>query len=220
MPNGGVVTMETCHITLDTDAAARIATARPGEYSADRQRHGTRHDPRSTQARNRAILYDQRTRFGAGLATVYGAVQHSGGVVAIQSALTKGTDVHLYFPKVPSRRFSCRAQETAGILVDDPFMSLDPRTRCDAAFCDPARPTSQRTPQASARAWFVRWFDTSMACLHRSARASLRRVSGLVAEIAGDLLPRHIEGLPHNLERFRSIGGVLNQRIGDAAALD
>jgi len=32
MPNGGVVTMETCHITLDTDAAARIATARPGEY--------------------------------------------------------------------------------------------------------------------------------------------------------------------------------------------
>ena len=112
---------------------------------------------------------------GLGLATVYGAVQHSGGVVAIQSALTKGTDVHLYFPKVPSRRFSCRAQETAGILVDDPFMSLDPRTRCDAAFCDPARPTSQRTPQASARAWFVRWFDTSMARLHRSARASLRR---------------------------------------------
>ena len=45
-------------------------------------------------------------------------------------------------------------------------------------------------------------------------------VSGLVAEIAGDLLPRHIEGLPHNLERFRSIGGVLNQRIADATALD
>jgi CheY-like chemotaxis protein len=30
---------------------------------------------------------------------VYGAVQHSGGFVAIQSALGRGTDVHLYFPK-------------------------------------------------------------------------------------------------------------------------
>ena len=105
---------------------------------------------------------------GLGLATVYGAVQHSGGVVAIQSALTKGTDVHLYFPKVPSRRFSCRAQETAGILVDDPFMSLDPRTRFDAAFCNPARPTSRRTRQASARACLSAASITSMTCLDKS----------------------------------------------------
>jgi Histidine kinase-, DNA gyrase B-, and HSP90-like ATPase len=36
---------------------------------------------------------------GLGLATVYGAVQHSGGFVAVQSAVGKGTAVHLYFPK-------------------------------------------------------------------------------------------------------------------------
>jgi two-component system CheB/CheR fusion protein len=100
MPNGGVVTIATCHITLDTDAAARVANARPGEFIrltvSDTGQGMTR------EVLKRAIepfFTTKEQGSGLGLATVYGAVQHSGGFVAIQSALGKGTDVHLYFPK-------------------------------------------------------------------------------------------------------------------------
>jgi hypothetical protein len=36
----------------------------------------------------------------------------------------------------------------------------------------------------------------------------------VVSEIAGDLLPRFVERLPYGLQRFRTIGGALNQRVG------
>ena len=131
MPNGGAVTIETCHVTLDTNAAARIANARPGEFIrltvSDTGQGMTR------EVLKRAIepfFTTKEQGSGLGLATVYGAVQHSGGFVAIQSALGKGTDVHLYFPKaeasqiVSQSRFSSHEASPEGhgeriLLIED-----------------------------------------------------------------------------------------------------
>jgi len=100
MPDGGVFTIETRHVTLDSYAAARIANARPGDFI-----RLTLSD--TGQGMTSEVLKHAMEPFfttkeqgsGLGLATVYGAVQHSGGFVAIQSAVAKGTVVHLYFPK-------------------------------------------------------------------------------------------------------------------------
>jgi len=55
---------------------------------------------------------------GLGLATVYGTVQQSGGFVAIESAVGKGTTVHLYFPKAAGAPNEIAATAPAG---DAPF---------------------------------------------------------------------------------------------------
>ena len=101
MPDGGVFTIETRHVTLDGYAAVHIANARPGDFIrltvSDTGQGMTR------EVLKRALepfFTTKEQGTGLGLATVYGAVQHSGGFIAIQSALSKGTAVHLYFPKV------------------------------------------------------------------------------------------------------------------------
>jgi two-component system CheB/CheR fusion protein len=67
IPNGGVVTVETRHVALDANAATRIANARPGDFiRLTVSDTGGRHDPRSVQARNGALLYDERAGHGAG----------------------------------------------------------------------------------------------------------------------------------------------------------
>jgi CheY-like chemotaxis protein len=100
MPNDGVVTIETRHVTLDRDAAARIANARPGDFI--RLSISDTGQGMTLEVLKRAMepfFTTKEQGSGLGLATVYGAVQHSGGFVAIQSDLGKGTTVHLYFPK-------------------------------------------------------------------------------------------------------------------------
>jgi signal transduction histidine kinase/ActR/RegA family two-component response regulator len=131
MPNGGMVTMETCHVTLDTDAAARIVNARPGEFIRLSIGDTGRGMTREVLKRAMEPFFTTKEQgSGLGLATVYGAIQHSGGFVAIQSALGKGTDVHLYFPKaeagwiVSQSRFSAHEASPEGhgeriLLVED-----------------------------------------------------------------------------------------------------
>jgi signal transduction histidine kinase len=100
MPNGGMVTVETRHVTLDTCAAAHIANARPGNFvrlTISDTGQGMTPDVLKRALEPFFTTKEQGT--GLGLATVYGAVQHSGGFVAVQSAVGKGTAVHLYFPK-------------------------------------------------------------------------------------------------------------------------
>src|SRR5262249_39286937 len=100
MPDGGVVTIETRHVSLDTYAAARIANARPGDFI--RLTVSDTGQGMTLEVLKRAMepfFTTKEQGSGLGLATVYGAVQHSGGFVDIQSAVGKGAAVHLYFPK-------------------------------------------------------------------------------------------------------------------------
>jgi signal transduction histidine kinase len=109
MPNSGVVTIETGHVTLDRDAAARIANARPGDFvRLTVSDTGQGMTPEVLKRAMEPFFTTKEQGTGLGLATVYGAVQHSGGFVAIQSAVDKGTAVHLYFPKADKGLCSSR----------------------------------------------------------------------------------------------------------------
>jgi CheY-like chemotaxis protein len=100
MPQGGVLTIETSNVTLDADTALRIPNSRPGDFvrlSVRDAGHGM-----TTDVLGRALEPFFTTKehgTGLGLATVYGMAQQSGGFVAIDSAVGRGTTVDLYFPK-------------------------------------------------------------------------------------------------------------------------
>ena len=102
MPNGGMLTIETRHVTLDADVAGGIANARPGDYvmlTVSDTGHGM-----SPEVLKRAMepLFTTKQPgkgTGLGLPTVHSTVRESGGFVSIDSTVGEGTSVHLYFPK-------------------------------------------------------------------------------------------------------------------------
>src|SRR5262245_35499386 len=101
MPSGGLLTIETRHITLDADAAARISNARPGDFVRLTVRDtGQGMTPEVLGRAMEPFFTTKEQGTGLGLATVYGVAQQTEGFVAIHSAVGKGTTVHLYFPKV------------------------------------------------------------------------------------------------------------------------
>jgi signal transduction histidine kinase len=103
MPKGGVVTIETRHVTLDPDAAARIPNARTGDFvelTVSDTGHGMTPQVLARAMEPFFTTKGQGEGTGLGLSTVYATVQQSGGFVRIDSAVGQGTSVQLYFPKV------------------------------------------------------------------------------------------------------------------------
>jgi CheY-like chemotaxis protein len=102
MTSGGMLTFQTRLVSLDADAAGRIANARPGEYvmlTVNDTGHGM-----SPEVLKHAMepLFTTKAPgkgTGLGLATIHSTVRQSGGFVAIDSTEGAGTSVHLYFPK-------------------------------------------------------------------------------------------------------------------------
>jgi signal transduction histidine kinase len=114
MPNGGVLTIETRHIVLDRDAAARVASARSGDFiRLTVSDTGQGMTPEVLKRAMEPFFTTKERGTGLGLATVYSTLQHSDGFVDIQSAIGKGTAVHLYFPKA-DRGLSSGRVSTSG----------------------------------------------------------------------------------------------------------
>jgi signal transduction histidine kinase len=107
MPDGGTLTIETHHIALDVDAARRIPNARPGEYvrlTVNDTGHGMSPEVLEHAMEPFFTTKEPGKGTGLGLATIYGTARQSGGFVAIDSTVGKGTSVHLYFPKAERGR--------------------------------------------------------------------------------------------------------------------
>ena len=103
MPNGGVLTIETGHVTLDADAAGRIPDARPGDYvmlTVSDTGHGMSPEVLKHAMDPFFSTKEPGKGTGLGLATVRGTVRQSGGLITMDSAVGEGTSVHLYFPEV------------------------------------------------------------------------------------------------------------------------
>jgi len=102
MPKGGALTIETRHATLDADVAGRIPNARPGDYvmlTISDTGHGMSPEVLKHAMEPFFTTKEPGKSTGLGLATINATVRRSGGFVAIDSAVGKGTSVHLYFPK-------------------------------------------------------------------------------------------------------------------------
>ncbi len=102
MPKDGMLTIETRHVTIDADAAGRIAEARPGEYvtlTVNDTGHGMNPEVLKHAMEPFFTTKGPGKGTGLGLATVYGIVRQAVGFVSIDSTVGKGTSVHLNFPK-------------------------------------------------------------------------------------------------------------------------
>ena len=115
MPRGGMLTIETRHVTLDADVAGRIANAQPGEYvvlTVSDTGHGMSPEVLKHAMEPFFTTKDPGKGTGLGLATIHSTVRQSGGFVAIDSAVGEGTSVHLYFPKAKPGPIVSRAAPT------------------------------------------------------------------------------------------------------------
>jgi CheY-like chemotaxis protein len=115
MPNGGKLVVTTSHLTLETASLRNFPALNPGKYVllaiADT---GT-----GMTEEVKAHLYEPffTTKppgkgTGLGLATCFGIVRQSSGLIDVQSELGKGTTFKLYFPQIESAPEPPRARST------------------------------------------------------------------------------------------------------------
>jgi PAS domain S-box-containing protein len=128
MPTGGELLVETANVDLDDDYVRRHTGSKPGRYVR-------------LTVRDTGVGMDERTRArifepffttkelgkgtGLGLATVYGVVKQSGGYIAVESEIGKGTsfDIHLPFVSCSGLDSACE-ERTPGVLQGDETVLL------------------------------------------------------------------------------------------------
>lgn len=133
MPRGGVLTLGTENLELDTAQAQRVGLE-PGPYALLKVRDdGTGMSP-DVQARLFEPFFTTKGAgkgTGLGLAIVYGGVKQNGGSIEVKSALGHGSEFRLYFPAATARGGSSRpaprgplaaGKETVMVVEDEPLV--------------------------------------------------------------------------------------------------
>lgn len=102
MPNGGDLTIETANIELDLDYTAARTDLSPGHYivlSLMDNGNGMAREVQEHIFEPFFTTKEEKSGTGLGMSMVYGFAKQSGGHVAVQSELGRGTTVDLYLPK-------------------------------------------------------------------------------------------------------------------------
>jgi signal transduction histidine kinase len=109
MPDGGILTIRTGNLKLDRPLSATGETVPPGDYvQIEVIDTGTGIPPDIIDRIFEPFFSTKRVGAGTGLglATVYGIVKQSGGYLALDSIVGKGSDFRIYLPRHPERATS------------------------------------------------------------------------------------------------------------------
>ena len=105
MPDGGTLTIETSHVSLDQDEAKRLGAA-PGNYArvvVSDTGAGMSEETKMRLFEPFFTTKEPHKGTGLGLATVYGIVTQSGGHILVETELGVGTSFKLLFPAIVAR---------------------------------------------------------------------------------------------------------------------
>ena len=131
MPQGGVLTIETCTVHLDRDYADRHADIKEGRYvllSVSDTGYGMDREMTSRIFEPFFTTKEQGKGTGLGLSTVYGIIKQSGGDIAVYSEPGYGTTFKVFLPctddpesesTVTPPAFRVSGNETVLIVEDD-----------------------------------------------------------------------------------------------------
>ncbi len=132
MPSGGQLTIETCNIQVDDDVFVDDVTLHRGNYvllSVTDTGSGMTPAVREKIFEPFFTTKPHGKGTGLGLATVFGIVKQSGGLVTVETEIAKGTTFRVYLPHsevtaVPAIAEFCEPYPPAGfecsiLLVDD-----------------------------------------------------------------------------------------------------
>jgi CheY-like chemotaxis protein len=134
MPKGGAVRVETAHVEVEAEQEPPCPKMPPGAYALIRVTDTGMGMGSETRLRIFEPFFTTKEigkGTGLGLAVVYGIVTQSGGFIAVDSALEKGTTFRIYFPhakgsvkedSVPPASASAvtGGSETILLVEDDP----------------------------------------------------------------------------------------------------
>ncbi len=133
MPDGGKLTFETAHVSLDEEHCRLHVGAKPGDYvmlSVSDTGHGMDHETLNHIFEPFYTTKETGKGTGLGLAMVYGMVKQHGGYIICYSEPGMGTTFRIYLPVIPTAAKSetpterpalLRGTETV-LLVDDEDM--------------------------------------------------------------------------------------------------
>lgn len=119
MPEGGLLTLETCNLTMDSDFCTLHKWAKIGSYVFLRIADngcGMNTDTLEHLWEPFFTTKDISKGTGLGLATVYGVVRQHEGIINVYSELGKGTEFKIYFPRAEAK--SCEKEIPAGALPE------------------------------------------------------------------------------------------------------
>jgi CheY-like chemotaxis protein len=111
MPNGGRLVVETANRSLDREDAGQFGDVEAGDYVLISVRDdGCGMAPETAERAFEPFFTTKPfgTGKGLGLSMVFGFVKQSGGHVALDSALGRGTTITIFLPRAPQQEISAR----------------------------------------------------------------------------------------------------------------
>ena len=102
MPRGGAITLETSNFEIGESFASHEFDARPGSYVRLVFSDNGSGMSAETRARIFEPFFTTGTGTGLGLATVYGIVRQSNGIISVSSEPGQGARFEIYFPRIAS----------------------------------------------------------------------------------------------------------------------